>query len=143
MRLLFATLLFAALTQTAAAAVKAHNLWARATPPDSKVAVVYGELISDRPDELISISTPAAERAEVHVTTNEGGMLKMRPMAAVAIPANKPISFRSGAMHVMLIGLRAPLQAGATIPMTFRFRSAPELSVSAKVLAPGATEPAR
>jgi periplasmic copper chaperone A len=143
MRLWFAAVLFTALTQTAAADVRAYNLWARATPPGSTVGVVYGELISDRDDELISISTSAAERAEVHMTSNEGGTMKMRPMTAIALPAEKRISFRSGGMHVMLMGLRAPLKAGETIAVTLRFRDAPELIVSAKVLAPGTSEPAR
>jgi periplasmic copper chaperone A len=143
MRALLTTLLFVALTQTASADVTAQNMWARATPPGSTVAVVYGELISDQSDELISISTPAAERAEVHTTLHEGGTMKMRPMTAVAIPAKTPIRFRSGGMHVMLVGLRAPLTAGSTIEVTFRFRTAPELIVSAKVLAPGAMETSR
>jgi periplasmic copper chaperone A len=143
MRALLTTLLFVALTQTASADVTAQNMWARATPPGSTVAVVYGELISDQSDELISISTPAAERAEVHTTLHEGGTMKMRPMTVVPLPAKTPMRFRSGGMHVMLVGLRAPLTAGATIAVTFRFRSAPELIVSAKILAPGAIEPAR
>ena len=143
MRMLLTTLLLVALTQMASADVTAQNMWARATPPGSTVAVVYGELISDQSDELISISTPGAKRAEVHTTLNEGGTLKMRAMTVVPIPAKTPMKFRSGGMHVMLIGLRAPLTAGATIAVTFRFRSAPELVVSARILAAGAIEPAR
>jgi copper(I)-binding protein len=143
MRVLSVTVLLAALTQTATADVKVHNVWARATPPGSTVAAVYGELISSEPDELVSISTPAAERGEVHMTTNDAGMTKMRPLTSVAMPADKPVSFRSGAMHVMLIGLREPLKAGTSVSITFRFRVAPELSVIANVLAPDASEPAR
>ena len=79
----------------------------------------------------------------MHTTLNEGGTMKMRPVTDVALPAEKRISFRSGAMHVMLMGLRAPLKAGETIAVTLRLRDAPELTVSVKILAPGTSELAR
>lgn len=124
------------------AAVSVTNVWSRATPPAVTVGVIYAELLSDQADELLAIESPAAERVEVHVSSNEGGMTKMRQLTSVTLPAKERIRFQPGGMHVMLIGLRKPLVAGATIPLTITFRSAKPLRVEAKIIGPGELEPA-
>jgi periplasmic copper chaperone A len=122
------------------AAVVVTSAWARATPPGSTVGVVYARLVADKTDELVSASTALAERAEVHVSMNEGGTMKMRPMAAVALPANEPVQLQPGGMHLMLINLHKPLQAGTSFAITLRFRSSQPLTVRVKVIGPGDDE---
>lgn len=73
----------------------------------------------------------------MHETSREGGMARMRPLAAAEIPSGGELRFEPGGAHFMLIGLHAPLTAGSTISMTLRFQHAGDRSVSLQVVAPG------
>jgi periplasmic copper chaperone A len=138
---LVALLCFAHSTNaSAAAAIAVKDAWARATPPGSTVGVVYALILAEQADELVSASTDAAERAEVHASMSEGGTMKMRPMASVALPANKLVQLQPGGLHMMLIGLHKPLQAGTAFTITLRFRSSQPLTVPVKVIGPGAVK---
>ena len=135
-------LLAPAVNAAADVAITVTNAWSRATPPAATVGVVYADLIAAQADELIAIDAGSvAERAEVHVSSNEGGTMKMRPSSSVMLPARERIRFQPGGVHVMLIGLRMPLVAGATISLTFRFRNAAPLRAEARIIAPGEREP--
>jgi copper(I)-binding protein len=97
---------------------------------------VYARIVAEQADELVSASTEAAERAEVHVSMNEGGTMKMRPMASVVLPAKEVVQLRPGGLHMMLIGLHNPLQAGTSFGVTLRFRRSEPLTVMVKVVGP-------
>jgi periplasmic copper chaperone A len=128
----------------ASATVSVSNAWSRATPPATSVGVVYAELVASEADELIAIeASGVAERVEVHVSSSDGGTMKMRPLASVMLPARQRVFFQPGGMHVMLIGLRKPLVAGTTIPLTFKFRSAVTVLAEARIIGPGEREPAQ
>ena len=117
--------------------IEIKNVWARATPPGSTMGGAYAVIESSREDELISVSTPAAQRAEMHATTEESGTMRMRPVERVALAPNAPVKFEAGGLHLMLIGLHGPLVAGTRFPLTFEFRSAAPITVEAIVVAPG------
>lgn len=141
-RLVALLLLCAAAAAAANAAVSVSNAWSRATSPATTVGVVYAELVATEADELIAIeASGVAERVEVHVSSNEGGTMKMRALTSVMLPAKQRVRFQPGGMHVMLIGLRKPLVAGATIPLTLKFRSAAVLRIEAKIIGPGERDP--
>ena len=44
-----------------------------------------------------------------HITTMEGGIMKMRPLPELDLPAGQPVTLKPGAMHIMLLGLTGPL----------------------------------
>jgi copper(I)-binding protein len=50
-----------------------------------------------QPDSLVAVSTPIAATAEVHETTNDNGVSKMRPMPAVAVPPGQIVKFAPAA----------------------------------------------
>ena len=124
------------------AEVTIEDAWSRATPPGAKVGVVYATLRSTAEDEIVGLTSPAADRVELHATSNEGGTMKMRPAPSVKLPANQVVRFASGGLHIMLMDLHAPLAAGAHVEITVRFRSAPAQTVRVPVLAPSDTPPA-
>jgi copper(I)-binding protein len=63
--------------------------------------------------------------------------MQMRPVTAVMLPANEVVEFKGGGLHLMLIGLQAPLAAGSSFPITFNFRSAEPITIQVDVVAPG------
>jgi copper(I)-binding protein len=71
---------------------------------------------------LIGASCDCAERVEIHAVAGSGGERRMDVEPALPLPPARLVEIRpGGARHLMLIGLKAPLVAGQTVPMTFRF----------------------
>lgn len=121
----------------ARAGIEFDNVWARATPPGSTVASVYAQVKANAADEIVSVASPVAERIEVHATTEDAGVMQMRPVTTVTLPANEVVEFKAGGLHLMLLGLHAPLAAGSSFPITFNFRSAAPVTIQVDVVAPG------
>ena len=84
-------------------------------------------------DRLTGASTPVAARAELHTHTMENGVMSMRQVSHVEIPAGENVRFKPGGLHVMLIGLKQPLKAGENVPVTFTFQKAGRITVEMPV----------
>ena len=81
-------------------------------------------------DRLLSISTPAASSAMIHETTMVNDIMKMRMVeGGVAIAAGATLEMKTGATHVMLMGLKAPLKKGETVELEFVFEKAGRVKV--------------
>jgi copper(I)-binding protein len=117
--------------------ISVSNVWARATPPDSTVAAVYAEIVARETDELLGATAPVAERVEIHTISHADGMMQMRPVDSVPLPSGQRVVFESGGLHLMLLGLKAPLHPGERFPLTLTFKSAPPTTVEAEIRAPG------
>ena len=76
--------------------------WSRPLPAVSANGAAYMTLVNKgtAPDRLLSVSTPAARKAEIHTHMMEGGMMKMRPMDHVDIVPGEPSVLQPGGMHV-------------------------------------------
>lgn len=114
--------------------VTVNDPWANATPVGASVAAVYLELTVARPDTLASASTTVADHIEMHASSEENGMMKMRPLTTVELKASQPFSFAPGGAHFMLMGLRQPLVAGMRFPMTLEFERAGAVTVQVLVV---------
>jgi protein SCO1/2 len=123
-------------------ALSVVDAWSRPTPPGVSVGVAYfGIANSGAADTLVAIESPAAERVEVHSTTVVGGLMEMRPSAAVEIPAGGRIVFEPNGLHAMLIGLKHPLKEGERIALTLVFRRSGPVSAEAVVRGADAKTP--
>jgi copper(I)-binding protein len=94
------------------------------------------------PDRLTAIESPQASRAELHEGGMHDGMMTMRPMDGVDVPAEADIAFAPEANHVMLFGIDPKLRSGGTLPLRLRFASGAERSVDAKLIGAGDPAPA-
>jgi len=111
------------------------DAWARPTLKGTRTGAVY-LMLSNRSaagDRLVGASTPAAERAEVHEDVTTDGVMSMKPVLELALPAGANTAIEPGHFHIMLIGVKAPLEAGQSFPITLTFASAPPLEVSVAV----------
>jgi periplasmic copper chaperone A len=84
-------------------------------------------------DQLIGISTPAAESAMLHKSNDENGVMKMEMLDQLEIPAGATIDILPGHMHIMLMGLKAPLKLGDHVPLEMEFKKSGKVSVDAIV----------
>lgn len=84
-------------------------------------------------DRLISVTTAASNRSDLHGTVNQGGVMQMRAQAGgVPIPAGGKVVFAPGGLHVMFIGLKAGLQPGQMIKARLIFEKAGTVDVAFK-----------
>ena len=118
---------------------RVEHAWARASAGNATVAAAYMTVTDNgRPDRLIGVSTPVAAEAQLHETIDDHGVMKMRLLDGVALEPGKPVTFKPGGYHVMLIGLKSPLKAGDSFPLTLTFEQAHPITVTVKVEAAGA-----
>jgi copper(I)-binding protein len=86
-----------------------------------------------QPDALLSASSDAAQTLELHEVNNDGGVMKMRPVARIDVPAGGKIEMKPGGYHVMLLGLKRDLKPGDKVPVTLRFERGGEVRAEAAV----------
>jgi periplasmic copper chaperone A len=122
-----------------AAPVEVSDAWAPATPPNASVGAAYLQIEAREGDTLVAATAPIATRVEIHQTSHEQGMMKMRQLASLAIAPGQPTRLEPSGTHFMLIDLNAPLTAGESFPMTLRFEKAGEITADVAVMAPSAT----
>lgn len=84
-------------------------------------------------DDLTGLSTPVADKAEMHRTMDMDGMSHMEAVADLPIKANGAVSFAPGGLHVMLTGLKQPLKLGDNFPLTLTFAKAGAITVTVSV----------
>lgn len=135
-----ALLLTAALAQAQAQVVVA-NAWVRATVPQQKSTGAFLQIKSPTDVKLISVSTPSAGVAEVHEMAMDGDVMRMRPVASLAVPAGKLVELKPGGYHVMLMDLKGPLKTGDAVVLTLVFEGADKSRSTVSVQAPARTGP--
>ena len=105
----------------AQAEVTVEEPWIRATAPGQTVAGGYMKIKSEKSSALVAVSTPLTARAEIHQMSMEAGVMKMRAIAKIDLPAGKTVELKPGGYHLMLMNLDRPLRAGETVPITLVF----------------------
>ena len=126
------------------ASIVVTQAWSRATPGGSKVAGGYLTIENkgSAPDRLLSASTDAARKIEIHEMAVNDGVMTMRPVGGgLPIEAGRTVKFAPGGLHLMIIGLSAPLGQGDKVPIRLKFENAGEITVSFDVRAMGAPVP--
>lgn len=108
-------------------AISVGPSYARASMPGQKTGGAYLTLEnrSTSPDALIAVETPAAGEVEMHVMSMQGNIMRMRQVAAIELAPGATLAMQPGkGYHLMLMGLKAPLKAGQTLPLILHFRHA-------------------
>ena len=119
------------------AVVEATDALCRPTPNGRDVTACYLTLTASQADRLISVSTTLAS-AEVHEMKTEGGIMQMGALTGgLPLPAGEAVSLAPGGNHIMLTGVKTPLAAGDTVPLTLTFEKAAPLGIRATVGQPG------
>jgi periplasmic copper chaperone A len=129
----------AAVREAPRAVLHVRDAWAAPTPGGVDVSAGYLTLVNgtSAEDVLISASSPRAERVEVHEMTMEGGVMQMRPVARLVIPAGASVELAPNGRHLMFYGVTQPFAVSETIPVRLRFEHAGEIDVSLPVRRPG------
>ncbi len=85
-------------------------------------------------DSLTALSTTIADKAEMHRTVKgDGGIMKMEAVDTLPVKASGAVTFGPGGLHVMLTGLKKPLAAGDSFPLTLTFARAGAVTITVTV----------
>jgi periplasmic copper chaperone A len=104
--------------------------WTR--PSSAKIAGGFLTITNKGPqaERFIGGSLEAAEKIELHETTMEGNVAKMRPVAGgIEIKPGETVELKPGSFHVMFVGLNRPLKSGERIKGTLIFEKAGTVAV--------------
>ncbi len=108
--------------------------WARPTANGQSVGGGYLKLTSQGgADRLVSATTPLAASVELHRMSMDGDVMRMRRVDAIEVPAGQTVELKPGGLHLMLMGLKQPLQLGEKIPLTLQFEKAGAVNVELKI----------
>ena len=119
--------------------IKTGILEIRATVPGMTATGGYLAIAnkSDADDRLIAVSADFAEKVEIHRMINDDGVMKMRPVAGgVVVGAGDIILLQPGGLHLMFMGMTAPLNPGDMHHVTLDFASGAMKRVQAMVKKP-------
>jgi periplasmic copper chaperone A len=114
------------------------NAWSRSTPPGVTVGVAYFTLKNDtgKSDRLLKISSPVAEKVQVHRTEIQNGVARMREVSMLHVDAGQTLEFAPNGMHLMLMGLKKPLVEGQPFELNLLFEVAGPRTVAVEVRKP-------
>ena len=121
----------ACLAATSAAADMAISDVKLHTGIGKRPSVAYARLENRNaaPDALIKVESPAFKRIELHTYKHaQDGMMRMRRIKRIALPAGEAVKLRSGGHHLMLFGFRG--ETGSPVALTFTFADSPPQTIN-------------
>jgi copper(I)-binding protein len=121
---------------SAHASVEISDAWARATAPGQEVGAAYMSLKSARAAKLLKVKSPAAGSVEIHEMSMNNGVMKMRMLDVLELPAGRTVKLEPGGFHLMLIDLKKPLKAGDNIEISLTLKDSRGKLSSQKVSLP-------
>ena len=133
----FTTLIAALVTSAAlyAQSVSVMDAYVREVPPNMPNSAAFMQLMNGSSEavDLVSASSGAANVVELHEHAKVGGMMQMRQIPKITVPANGSVTLQPGGLHVMLIGLTRKLKEGETVTLTLNFSNGESVSLDAPV----------
>ncbi len=124
-------------TPALADGIMVHDAYARSSGASAKSGAAFMTLMNtgDSDDRLIGVRSDIAAKTELHTHVEDAnGVMKMQHvMEGFAIPAGGQHALERGGDHLMLMGLKAPLEQGESIAVTLIFEKAGEMDVEIPV----------
>lgn len=120
--------------------IKIHDPYARAVPPGQPNSAAFMQLENTSSIDLALTSalSSVSEVTELHTHTDVDGVMQMRQVESIALPAGETAELKPGGLHIMLIGLKQPLADGDQIDLTLSYSdgSATELTLPVRHVMP-------
>jgi len=117
--------------------IKVKDVWGRSSPMMAEAGAVYMVIqnAGGEADKLIAAETDVCQVVELHESVMEGDVMQMRPVegGAIEVPAGGSVELKPGGLHVMLIQLKSPLEAGASAPLTLVFEKSGKIEVNVEI----------
>lgn len=105
------------------------DIFAHATKPGQPVGAVYMTLKPLTDTKLIQAESDVSNITEIHSMAMENGVMKMKAISALPLPAGQVVKLKPGGYHIMLIDLKKPLVAGDTVNLKLSFEGKDQVIV--------------
>ncbi|WP_429146860.1 copper chaperone PCu(A)C [Aeromonas veronii] len=130
----FYSLLVLGMAAPALAKVEAVDAYVRLLPPGSPNTAAFMVLKNDadQPVKLVAAASAAAGRAELHTHLHENGVMKMRQVENIEIPARGEAVLKPGSLHIMLFEV-GTLSEQTPFPLTLTMDDGQKLDLSLPV----------
>ena len=130
----FYSLLALGLAAPALAKVEAVDGYVRLLPPGSPNTAAFLVLKNDadKPVKLVAAASPEVGRAELHTHLHENGVMRMRQVESIEVPAKGEVALKPGSFHIMLFEVRE-LSQGTSFPLTLTMDDGQTLELSLPV----------
>lgn len=117
-----------------AADIDVNNPWARASAGMARAGAAFMEIRnSGATDRLVAATADVSETVELHTHIREGEIMRMRRVDAIDLPAGETVRLEPGGLHVMFLGLHAPLEEGQRFPLTLTFETAGDVTIDVEI----------
>ena len=123
-------------------AIEIEHPWSRAVPKGATVAAGYVTIrnAGTEPDRLMGGSSPVAGKFEVHEMSMDKGVMRMRPVTGgVEIRPGQTVELKPQSFHIMMTGLKQPIEKGKPFKGALVFEKAGAVEVEFAVEGVGAT----
>ena len=126
-------------SEKAAEIITVDKPWIRATAPGQTVSGAFMTLVNGSATAyaLSGVGFSGAGTVEIHQTSMTDGVMRMRKVSHIDIPANGSAELKPGSFHIMLIGLEKELKAGTVESLTLTFSDDSQKTIKTPVGAPG------
>lgn len=114
------------------------DAWVRLAVVPGRPAAGYFTLKgAAKDDRLLRIDSAVVKTIELHENVMNGGVMTMRQMTDVPLPAGATVEFSPSGNHAMLFDIDSRITPGTAIPMLFSFASGARVEVEAKTVPAG------
>jgi len=109
--------------------------YVREVPPGQMISASFMTLKNDADKEvaLVKANSDVAKTVELHEHVHEDGMMKMRQVPKIVIPAKGETVLKPGGYHIMLIGLQRKIKSGDKIDINLEFNNGEKKTITATV----------
>jgi copper(I)-binding protein len=121
-----------------AATVHAERAWIRLPPAGRTVTAGFLDIVNEGPSPIrvVGARSSAAGTIELHEMAQDNGMMRMRQIRGIDVPAQGRVALAPGGLHLMLFDLPAPLSAGTPVRLTLLLADGATVDVEAEVRTP-------
>ena len=124
-------------TEAKVGQISVTNAYARAVPPGQANSAAFMQIHNKdtKAHALVKAESSVSEVVELHTHLNEGGVMKMRRVEKIDLPAGKSVALKPGSFHIMLINLKKPLKINETVDLALTFEDGSTLKMTAPIQA--------
>lgn len=114
-----------------------HASYVRAVPPGQTNSAAFMQIQNNdsKDHALVKAESSVAGVVELHNHIHENGVMKMRQVTKIDLPAGKTVALKPGGLHIMLIDLKKPLQVNETVDLSLTFENGTSLTATLPVQA--------
>src|SRR6056297_63504 len=115
--------------------VQIEGAWARPAS-EGRMSAAYFLITNfeESEDALVGVESDVAQLVEVHESyEREEGMMGMREVPEVELPAQSTVRFEQGGLHIMLIQVTRTLADGDTFELTLNFSNSESQTIEVPV----------